>query len=245
MRLLAADTSTRSGSVALLEGERVVAEWTLHSDITHNRLLLKTIDYALQQAGWSLDDVEAFAVTTGPGSFTGLRIGLTTVKTLAWATRKPLVGVPSLDALALPLAFASMPVCALLDARKKEVFFAFFEPDRRTGLLRRGPYHVGSPQGLARAITSSTLFCGDGWSLYRTVFEEQLGNLAFGAPPPLNLLRAGFVGELARRRLAADDVDDPLTLAPLYVRLSEAQISLPPHLLHDIPAMELIQSTPS
>jgi len=244
MRLLAADTSTKSGSVALLEEERVVAEWTLQSDITHNRLLLKTIDYALQQAGWSLDDVEAFAVTTGPGSFTGLRIGLTTIKTLAWATGKPLVGVPSLDALALPLAFASMPVCALLDARRKELFFAFFEPDRQSGLLRRSPYHVGSPQKLATAITSTTLFCGDGWSLYGSVFQDMLGHLAVGAPPPFNLLRAGFVGELARRSLAAGVQDDPLTLAPLYVRLSEVEISMP-HLLHDIPATELIQSTPS
>jgi tRNA threonylcarbamoyladenosine biosynthesis protein TsaB len=89
MKILAADTSTTSGSLALLEDESVIAEWTLRSAQTHNRRLLKAIDFLLEQAGWNLDDVDGFAVTTGPGSFTGLRIGLTTMKMLAWVKGKP------------------------------------------------------------------------------------------------------------------------------------------------------------
>ena len=84
MRILAADTSTASGSLALLDGENLTAEWTLRSAQTHNRRLLKSIDSLLREAGWDLETIDAFAVACGPGSFTGLRIGMTTMKVLAW-----------------------------------------------------------------------------------------------------------------------------------------------------------------
>jgi len=107
MRILAADTSAMSGSLALLDDENLTAEWTLRSGKTHNRRLLKSIDSILREAGWDLGTIDAFAVASGPGSFTGLRIGMATMKVLAWVRAKAYASICSLDALALPLCFST------------------------------------------------------------------------------------------------------------------------------------------
>jgi tRNA threonylcarbamoyladenosine biosynthesis protein TsaB len=234
MKILAADTSTSSGSLALLEDGRLVEEWTFQSLATHNRRLLRTIDFLLRDAGWEIEGVDGFAVALGPGSFTGIRIGLGTIKTLAWALQKPFAGVPTLDTLAAPLAFSPMPVCAVLDARRKEVYYALFRPDGRGALVREGSYGVSAPERLAASITSPTVFCGDGWLAYRELFTQNLGDLAVAAPGPFHAARAAFVGELAYRRFKAGDGDDPVTCAPIYVRPSEAEMKNP----HLFPAAE-------
>lgn len=227
MKILAVDTSTFTGSVALVDGQGVAAEWTLRSSRTHNRRLLGTVDAILKEAGWTLEAVGGFAVTSGPGSFTGLRIGLTTVKTLAWITAKPFAAVCSLEALAAPLAFSSMPVCALLDARKQEIYGAVYQPDGKGRLVLRGDLLLLPPERLTDHIQTPTLFCGDGWLLYRDLLAERLGPRAVGASAPFHEIRAGFVGEQARRRFSRQGADNPLTSAPLYVRPSEAEINYP------------------
>ncbi|GKT09487.1 tRNA (adenosine(37)-N6)-threonylcarbamoyltransferase complex dimerization subunit type 1 TsaB [Desulforhabdus sp. TSK] len=229
MKILAVDTSTASGSIALMDGLSVKAEWILQSNLTHNRLLLKNIHFLLTQAEWALSQVDAFAVTTGPGSFTGLRIGLTTMKTLAWTMKKPYLGIPSLDALAAPFSFCSLPVCCLIDARKHEVYGALYRPDRAGGgLLRVGDYRVLPPERMAAGIQEPTLFCGDGWLAYRDIIKEILGEKALEAPGPCHVLRADFVAELARVRFEAGEREDPLSSVPLYVRPSDAELHHPP-----------------
>lgn len=224
MRILAADTSTPTGSVALMDGDRLLAEWTLHSGQTHNRRLLKTLDSLLREVGWALDQVQGFGVTLGPGSFTGLRIGLTTLKTLAWVTNRPYVGVSSLDALAAPLCHSSHPVCALLDAKKKQVYWALYRGDGAGGILRISPYRVMEPPSLVEHLTGPTLMVGDGWLLYRDFFREMLGNLAMEPPSPFHSIRASFVAQIACRRLLSGEAHDPLTSVPLYVRPSDAEL---------------------
>ncbi|MEN6486096.1 MAG: tRNA (adenosine(37)-N6)-threonylcarbamoyltransferase complex dimerization subunit type 1 TsaB [Syntrophobacteraceae bacterium] len=225
MKILAVDTSTPSGSVAVLDGLRVPVEWSLQSARTHNRRLLGTVDDLLRELGWTLADMDVYAVTVGPGSFTGLRIGLTTMKTLAWSMGKPLVGVPSLDALAAPLEFACLPVCCLIDAAKREIYSAQFSPGGEGGLRRTGPYRVSEPERIVELVCEPTLFCGDGWLSYRDYFLERLGNLAVEPPAPFHLIRAGFVGELARRRFLAGESDDPMSCVPMYIRPSEAELN--------------------
>lgn len=227
MKILAIDTSTPVGSLALLNNKQIMAEWTLQSSQTHNRRLLGTIDFLLQQLGWSVRQVDAFAVTKGPGSFTGLRIGLTTVKTLAWSLDRPYVGISSLEALAAPFEFSRQPLCTVLDARKKEVYYAVYRLNGQERLTPVGPHEVGPPDRIADLIQEPTLFCGDGWLLYEPLLRDRLGSLAIPTPPPYHTIRAGFVGELARRKLAAGEGDDPLTSAPLYVRPSEAELHNP------------------
>ena len=118
MRLLAVETSTLAGGVALLEGERLRGEYVLDVSATHSERLMPAIDRLLGDAGWGARDLQALAVAVGPGSFTGLRIGLSAVKGLALALGIPVAAVPTLDAMAASLPFASLPVCPVLDARR-------------------------------------------------------------------------------------------------------------------------------
>jgi tRNA threonylcarbamoyladenosine biosynthesis protein TsaB len=224
MKILAADTSTATGSVALLQDDQVLAEWSLHSSQTHNRRLLKMVDIVLQQAGCPVADVDGFAVTTGPGSFTGLRIGLSTMKTLAWSLQKPYVGISSLDALAAAFAFTSLPVCPVLDARKKQIYFALYRPDGCGSLVRQGPYRVTPPAELIQHILEPTIFCGDGWLLYRDLLQPDLGALAVTPPAPYHTIRAAFVAAMARQKILAGVAEDPMAGIPLYVRPSEAEL---------------------
>ncbi|MFP5212788.1 MAG: tRNA (adenosine(37)-N6)-threonylcarbamoyltransferase complex dimerization subunit type 1 TsaB [Acidobacteriota bacterium] len=242
MKILAVDTTSTSGSVAMVDGERVVAEWSLHATATHNRRLLRTVDLLLKDAGWSVDRIDCFAATRGPGSFTGIRIGLTTMKTLAWSLGKRYVAAASLDVLAAPLGFANLPVCALIDARKKEVYCALYQPDGRGNLTRSSDYLVIPPERVTELIKGPTIVCGDGWMLYRDQLRGELGDRAVEVPSPFHDIRASFLAEAARLRLLSGDTDDPMTSTPLYVRPSEAEM-LFPHLAPP-PEVEIKSSIP-
>lgn len=224
MKILAVDTTGASGSIALLEDTRLMAEWTLHSTQTHNRRLLKHIDLFLKELGWTLEQVDAFAVTIGPGSFTGLRIGVTTVKTLAWATGKPLAGISSLDVLSAPFGHAVHPVCTLIDARKGEIYHGLYQPDGKGRIRLLAPYRVDSPERILERVQGPTLFCGDGWPICRELFAKELGDWAIPAADSLHTIRAGHLAELARKRLLEHPGEDPMTCVPLYVRPSEAEL---------------------
>ena len=213
--------------MALLDGESLVAEWSLRSAQTHNRRLLKSIDFLLREAGWDLDMVDGFAVASGPGSFTGLRIGMTTLKVLAWTKGRLYAGIPSLDALALPFAFSTLPVCPVIDARKKEVYCALYRPDAKGGLSLAMPYSAITPSALAESIKEPVIFCGDGWIAYKSQLKRRLGNMAIEAPASFHIIRAGSVAELARRRFVKGESESPAASLPLYVRPSEAEIHYP------------------
>src|SRR5262249_31721411 len=118
MRVLAVEASTLSGGAALLDGERGVRGYTLDGRVTPSERPLAAIDQLLSDAGWTARELEGLAVSVGPGSFTGLRVGLSTVKGLALALAIPVAAVPTLDAMAAMLPYASLPVCPVLDARK-------------------------------------------------------------------------------------------------------------------------------
>jgi len=124
MRILAVDTATKSCSVAIVEKESIIAETTLFIEQTHSKHLMKMIDTALNLSGLTVSELDGFAVTRGPGSFTGLRIGISSIKGFAMASGKPVVGVSSLDSLAMQCCFSPYLVSPLLDARKGEVYYA-------------------------------------------------------------------------------------------------------------------------
>ena len=124
--MLALDTASPTGSVALVQGECLLGESLLNLKTTHSERLLGVVDRLLEGLGCTLDQLDALAVVRGPGSFTGLRVGMATAKGLALALELPLVGISSLAALAANAPFARMPVCALLDARKDEVYAGLY-----------------------------------------------------------------------------------------------------------------------
>jgi tRNA threonylcarbamoyladenosine biosynthesis protein TsaB len=227
VRILAVETSTLTGGTALLEGDTVVAECRLSLAVTHSERLLPAVDHVLQASGLRLADVDALAVSVGPGSFTGLRIGLSTMKGLAFATGKPLCGIPTLDALAWGLPFAESPVCPILDAKKGEVYCALY---RTAGgrLERLWDYRVVAPEALAAALAQEqpgpVVFLGDGATPFAPVLRRLLGDAARFAPPAQRLPSAVTVADLARAALERGESMDPAALAPLYLRRSEAEL---------------------
>ena len=126
MYILGIETSTKTGSVAIVSEDGVIAQYSLNIEVTHSERLMSTVDRVLTDTGFQIADMDGYAVAIGPGSFTGLRIGLAAVKGLALVTGKPVAAVPTLKALAWNLPYAAYPVCPMLDARKNEVYAATY-----------------------------------------------------------------------------------------------------------------------
>src|SRR5438445_13754354 len=161
MRVLAVETSTLAGGAALLDGEVVVGEYALDVGATHSERLMGAIDRLLTDAGWTVRDLEGLAVSVGPGSFTGLRIGLSTVKGLALALGLPIAAVPTLDAMAAMLPFAAWPVVPVLDARKREVYASRYRWDSGA-MAREWEYLAIAPEELSRRLDEPVIVLGDG-----------------------------------------------------------------------------------
>jgi tRNA threonylcarbamoyladenosine biosynthesis protein TsaB len=226
LKILALDTSTETGGTALLEGKVLRAQAQIRAAKTHANRLWDTIFFLLEQVGWGLSDLDLWVVTTGPGSFTGLRIGIATVKGLALATRKPVVGISTLEALAFSFPYFPHLICSLVDARQKEVFCAFFKSTPLGTLEMKGePRHI-KPQSLVQELKEPVLMVGNGALLYQDLFKEHLGPKAIFPSPHLHLISPYVLGLLAGSRFQPDH---PFTLEeihPLYIRSSDAELRL-------------------
>lgn len=225
LRILAVDTASRCCSVAVREGERLSAELSVLSERTHSVHLMRMIREALQLAALELEQIDAMAVSIGPGSFTGLRIGISTVQGLAFAGGKPCVGVSSLETLAsgcLPWPHA---IWALMDARKGEVYVGRY---RETGgrLERLVPECILPLNEALPPVDVPRLFVGDGAERHRERIRAVLGDLADFVPPERNFPRAGTVARLAQPLLEGGQGVDAGRLTPRYLRQSDAELRL-------------------
>ncbi len=222
--LLAVDTATPGGSVALYAGQQLLAECYRKLPGTHSDWLMNAIERLLAEARVKATDLNLLAVVHGPGSFTGLRVGMATIKGLAIGTGVPVVGLSSLQVLAAGLPFANYPVCALLDARKKEVYAGLF--DNRKGLPQPlGEERVLPPEVLLESLHGEVLFVGDGALVYRTLIVSMLGERAHFAGLSHIAPRAGLLGGLALQRRDAGETVSLAGLKPVYLRASEAEIN--------------------
>ncbi|UCC66676.1 MAG: tRNA (adenosine(37)-N6)-threonylcarbamoyltransferase complex dimerization subunit type 1 TsaB [Deltaproteobacteria bacterium] len=225
MMIVGIDTSTSCGSLGLIDGDQVVAEYSLHRRETHSARLIPSIQTLLKGAKLDLQDIDGLAVALGPGSFTGLRVGLSTVKGLALAAKKPVVGIPTLDALAHNLPFAPYLICPILDARKGEVYTALYKDEGGGRVKKLTPYQSLPPSVMLEEIPAQeTIFLGDGVRLYGELIKERLGDRAFFAPSHLMHLRGTTVAELGMKRIMAGEKADTSSLVPIYVRASDAEI---------------------
>lgn len=222
--ILALETSGLCGSIALVQPENCIAEYSLNTRSTHSKHLPGNIRTLMQEAGLDWPDLAAVAVSQGPGSFTGLRIGLATAKGLAFAAGLPLIGIPTLDGLANQLPFSPFQVCPVIDARKKEVYWASYRFHAAGELARTDDFRVQTPDKLAATITETTLFVGDGAVLYENLLREALGDLARFAPPALCFARAASIGALAHAKLRDQEFLDPAAAVPIYIRASDAEL---------------------
>jgi tRNA threonylcarbamoyladenosine biosynthesis protein TsaB len=224
MKVLGIDTSTSCGSVGLVDDGRLIFEYILDIPVTHSERLLGAIEFVLGEARCTIGDLNGWAISLGPGSFTGLRIGASTVKGLAFATRKPVAGVSSLDVLAYQVSPTPYLICPLLDARKDEVYAALYRYEEGDSLKRKSPYEAVRPEDLVRRIEEKTIFIGDGLKTYRTFLHRQLASLALFPPFPINFPHGSVVAKLGLDLLQKGVHLDSATFAPIYVRPSEAEI---------------------
>ena len=224
MKILAVDTSTQTGSVAVLEADTLLAELAVTSKETHGKRLMPAIDDTLKMAGLTIEDCEGFAVTIGPGSFTGLRIGICTVKGLGFATKKPVTGVSTLDALAYQFPLFPDTVCPVLDARKGQIYTALYACVGHMKWKREIEASAAEPRQWLKKIQRTCLFVGDGALIYRELIRENLGSLALFAPPYLNRVRASVVAYIGMQQILDDEIVDVGSLVPHYIRRSDAEI---------------------
>ena len=223
MKILTIDTSSNCSSVALSDGTTLLGECILGEDRCKSGRLLHSVSDLLKAAGLSPDALDAFAVSLGPGSFTGVRVGIATVKGLALATGKPALGFSSLAMLAMNLPFGSAQVAPMFDARKNEVYAGLY----RTRALPEEllPDAVVAPEEFLAALDAPTLFVGEGAVRYRDLIQATLGELALFPPWHAHLPRAG-AGAVIALQAALEGRFTPLALLnPTYLRVSEAEMA--------------------
>jgi tRNA threonylcarbamoyladenosine biosynthesis protein TsaB len=225
MKILAVDTATRSCSVAIVDQGSLLAEITTVSGQTHSKHLMDMIHAVLQTANLTVSDVDGWAVSAGPGSFTGLRIGMSTIKGLAVASGKPVAGVSSLEVLAWQVLPCSDLMCPMLDARKGQVYCARYR-SVSGALVQELPAVVLSPGQAVRDINKRCVFVGDGAQHYESVIVSSLGDCARIAFDGQHIIRASSVAWLSLQHFESGHSDDPARLVPYYIRKSDAELRL-------------------
>lgn len=227
MKILGIETSTPAGGVALLDAnDGLLFSLQVNSPQTHSERLMSSIAEALSRLQLKVTDLDAIAVSTGPGSFTGVRIGMSVAKGLAIATQKPLVGIRTLEALAYRFYLPDRLICPLIDARRAEVYAALFVVEKDGYTLRRlKDDFVATPQVVLKQITQKTIFSGNGALRYRDLILNTLGDLAEFPPLHRILPTAEEVAFLGLERLKSGKIDNTFTLAPYYVRPPDAEIA--------------------
>lgn len=227
MNILAIDTSTSLASIAIAVNERVVAESVVNTDRTLSARLLPEIERLLITAGLSVSDIDIFASSIGPGSFTGVRGGVATIQGLALATGKPCAGFSSLAMMAMNFSLATNLVCPMLDARKSELYAALYDCSSTIPAPRLID-SVLPPAALLEQISALTaepiIFVGDGAVRYHDLIAEQLGDQAVFAPFPLHSPHSANGILLALDASRQDKLLKPAQLLPAYLRASDAEI---------------------
>ena len=225
MRILAVDTATTSCSVAIVDKTSLLSEFTLSKEETHSKHLMDMIKAALRMSGLNFSDLDGFAVTRGPGSFTGLRIGISTIKGLAVASEKPVIGVSSLETLALQVSYSRDLICPILDARRGEVYFSRYR-FLNGHLKKQTKERVAPPDQAVEDLNESCLFVGNGALLYKEMILEKMGELASFAPLIKNTIRASTMAYLSMAKFENNDTDDIEKILPYYIRKSDAELNL-------------------
>ena len=214
---LAIDTSTDTASLAIVQDSEVLAELTWRCGQNHTAQLLPHLAYLLNQTKLSPQSTTGIIVARGPGSFNGLRVGISTAKGLAFSLGIPIVGISSLEVEAYQHAETGLPICPIFNAGRGEIATAIYQA-KHNEWRQLIAEHITTVESLCSQITTKTIFCGEFISFIATQLRKQLKQKAVIPPPAAGLRRASFLAELGLKRLKADDYDNPATLQPLYLR---------------------------
>ncbi len=226
MKLLAIETATNRQSVAVVQEDRVLASAAHDEAGSHSRWLVPTIHRLLEVSGSRLEDCDAFVLSLGPGSFTGLRVGLATMLGFRAVTGRPIVTVPTLEAMAWGCRGGHGPICPILPCRKGEVYWAQYEWSADGHLKLLVEAHVGPPEAVAATVTRPTLVLGDGWLTSQEHIAPELSVRTRDwreAPSGQMHPSAMVVAQVGLARLRAGQVAGEIVV-PLYVQRAEAEL---------------------
>ncbi|MBD1372289.1 tRNA (adenosine(37)-N6)-threonylcarbamoyltransferase complex dimerization subunit type 1 TsaB [Hazenella sp. IB182357] len=227
MKLLAMDTSTLVMSVAVLDvkEQKVLGEVTTNLHKNHSIRLMPTIDQLLQDLDLTIQDIALLAVTSGPGSYTGLRIGITTAKTMAWARNIPLYSVSSLSVLARNAVHFKGVIVPIFDARRERAYTGAYRFHNRElkAVLPEQVVGVDAWLSQLKELDEPILFLGDDVVRFRSKIEQTLGDQAIGGSPYENIPRASVLGESAYRRWLNHQPAERINFAPNYLQVTEAE----------------------
>lgn len=219
MLLLAIDTSQDTAAIAIGRDHELLAEHHFHHKMNLLRRINPEIEQLLSDSGQELGELDGIVVSLGPGSFTGLRIGVTVAKSLAYTLGKPIIGIGTLDAIARGVAPSGTElVCPMIHARADEVYWSLFDS---SGTMRLAEYEIGTVSHVLEAIQSrgvSVCFCGTGALKSAEAIRHKFGTSAVTAESWSAFARGAALLDLGHRRLSEGRIDDPFTLVPLYVR---------------------------
>lgn len=223
MYIFAMDTSSVTATVAVLTEEKLLGEYSVSDKLTHSRTILPMADELLKNLNIELKDIDIFSVCVGPGSFTGLRIGMATVKTFSQALSKPIIGVSSLDALGYNFFLTDDTiVCPIVDARRDEVYNALYSEGQK--ICDDRALHIDAL--LCELRGKKVVFCGDAAVLHKDKILGFVNENWKIAPPHLILPKASSAAYVAYERAKNNLFDDPYTLNPVYLRKSQAEREL-------------------
>ena len=222
MLTLAFDTSSRTAAVAVLHDDTILYDSIINTGLNHSEVLLPEIDNALRQIHIKISDIDLFACTLGPGSFTGLRIGVSTLKGLMLATGKPACGVSTLAAVVLNIGYSSELICSMIDAGRGQVYVAYFKYDDKYILQQISGEQAADPHEIINNTDKNTLFVGDGAIKYADIIKNIKSPEGCLASNLQYYIRASVVGILGRKKFAENDLLDASTLVPFYLRSADA-----------------------
>lgn len=222
MNILAVDTSALTATVSIMKNGVSVFENNITNALTHSETLMPMIDYALKSVKLTPNDIDLFAVSCGPGSFTGIRIGVSAIKALAYSLGKPVFGINTLKALAYNLSVVeNIPVCAIMDARRMQVYNAIYNFKNGECVELEAPRAL-SIEELCASVTERTMFVGDGVEAYKDKIIELCGNNAVISPPNLRLQKASSIA-YAAMNANNNEYISPEALEVIYLRKSQAE----------------------
>lgn len=225
MNLLAIDASGTAGSVAYIKDGKLAGEYYFCDKLTHSQTIMPMLEHMKSLIQIDLDQIDAVAVTSGPGSFTGLRIGVTAAKALALALEVPIIGVPTLDVIAHGICFTDYYICPIMDARRNQVYTALYKWQGET--LERLTDHMATDINeyveSLKKYDGKVIFLGDGVAVYKETIQQILEDQAVFAPSFCMLQHASILGAIAEKLYEEGKSEDPSTFVPMYLRKSQAE----------------------
>lgn len=227
MNILSVDSSSKVATVALLNDDMVIGEYILNNKREHSTILMDLIQNMLTECNMSIDDIDGYVVSKGPGSFTGLRIGMATIKGMSFGNNKPYISVSSLDALAYNVISFNGIICPIMDALRENVYTCLYKRngnDELEHLIDYCALDLDELLGLLKEKNEDVIFVGDGVNKHKDYITNNFPNAHF-APNHLNIVRASSLGELGLQLLSRGVFDD-CNSAPLYLKKPQAEREL-------------------